>query len=155
MLSAAAALVTTGAQAGTEKYSFTFGTSGGGSYCDGGTTYTSGASIWSWQHTNNNCASGVSYGQGVAGKKSVDLSDTYFGQVYGIFSEYLSYALPTKLKKKKASAWELYIGVNGTTSFLGNEGVLVNVDGPKGHAKGVKGSASNLKQLIALHKSSK
>ena len=46
LLSAAAALASTAANAGTAVGSFTFGTSGGGSYCDGGTVYSSGANIW-------------------------------------------------------------------------------------------------------------
>ena len=73
MLTAAAVLAGT-ASANARTYSFTFGTANGGVYCDGGTVYTgrdrgiySGA-VWSWQHTNNNCAGGVSNGQGILGK---------------------------------------------------------------------------------------
>jgi hypothetical protein len=151
MLSAAAVLATTGASAGTFQHSFTFGTSGGGAYCDGGSVYTSGSTVWSWQHTNNNCASGVSYGQGHLSKngtlgKAADMSDNYFGKNYGIFSEYLNYTLPKKLANGKP--WTLWVGINGTTSFEGNAGVLTNVAA----RKGAKSTTAGLKQLIAVHK---
>jgi hypothetical protein len=111
--------------------------------------------VWSWQHTNNNCASGVSYGQGLVGKvvgqSAANMSDTFFGQNYGIFSEYLSYTLPKKLKNGKP--WELFVGINGTTSFLGNEGVIINVGHGAQHRNAShKSTSANLKQLIQLHR---
>jgi hypothetical protein len=153
MLSAAAVFAATGANAGTFQHSFQFGTSGGTSYCDGGSVYTSGSSVWAWQHTNADCAGATTEGQGLLGKlnatgKSADMSDTYLGQLYGIFSEQLGYVLPKKLANGKP--WELYIGLNGTTSFLGNSGVLVNVNGAQ--HKGGKSTAAGLKQLISVHK---
>ena len=107
---------------------FTFGTAGGGSYCDGGTAVHRWRA-YSWQHTNDNCASGVSSGQGLLGKtaglgKISDMSDTYFGQLYGIFSEYLNYTLPKKIKN--GAQWTLWVGIRGVTSFEGNSGVLIN-----------------------------
>jgi hypothetical protein len=110
MLSAAAVMASSAANAGTFLHAFTFGTGGGGSYCDGGSVYSSGTSIWSWRHTNNNCAGGVSEGQGVVGGllagtiKGGNMSDTFYGQNYGAFSVYLSYTLPKKLKNGKP--WE-------------------------------------------------
>ncbi|HWE07102.1 MAG TPA: hypothetical protein VG274_10360 [Rhizomicrobium sp.] len=154
MLSAAAVLASaTGAYAGTFQHSFTFGTAGGSPYCDGGSVYTSGATVWSWQHTNNNCSGGVSYGQGLLEKnglygKNANMSDNFFGKNYGIFSEYLNYVLPKKIKNGKP--WELYVGINGTTSFFGNSGVLVDAAAAKGRVS----TASMLKGLIQTHRAS-
>ena len=156
MMSAAAVLASTGANTATAA-SFQFGTAGGGSYCDGGTlTHNSGAA-YSWQHTNANCASAVSYGQGLLGKtaglgKISNMSDTYFGQLYGIFSEYLSYTMPKKIKN--GAQWTLWVGINGVSSFEGNSGVLINVSPaarkPSGHSK--VSTLKSVKQLIALHR---
>ena len=152
MLSAAAVLASTAAQAGTFQHSFTFGTSGGSPYCDGGNVYTSGATVWSWQHTNNNCASGVSYGQGLLEKsgtygKGANMSDNYYGKNYGIFTTYLNYNLPKKLANGKP--WELFVGFNGTSSFFGNSGVLTNVAAAK---RGGKSTTAGLKMLLQVHK---
>ena len=156
MLSAAAFLASTGAHAGTLLYSFQFGTAGGGSYCDGGTVYSNGLPIMSWQHTNNNCSGGVSYGMGSAAKfaglkgKYALMSDSYFAQSYGIFSEYLGYLLPEKLKCSK-SIWELWVGLSGTTAFEVNSGPLHCVDTPARKGNG-KSTAVGLKEFIAVHK---
>jgi len=156
MLSAAAVMASSAANAGTFLHSFQFGTAGGGTYCDGGSVYSSGTSIWSWRHTNNNCAGGQSEGQGlvgflVSGKnptiKGANMSDTFYGQNYGVFSVYLSYTLPKKLATGKP--WELWVGFSGTTSFLGNSGALLNVAaGHKGHTS----TASKVMSLIKAHK---
>ena len=156
MLSAAAILAATNAKAGTVLYSFQFGTGGGGSYCDGGTVYSNGLPVMSWQHTNNNCASGVSYGMGSAGKfegvkgKYALMSDSFFAQNYGIFSEYLAYLLPEKLKCGK-SRWTLWVGLNGTTAFVGNSGPLLCVNAPARKGNG-KSTSAGLKELIAVHR---
>jgi len=154
MLSAAAVFAATGANAGTFQHSFTFGTSGGGAYCDGGNVYTSGATVWSWTHTNANCASAVSFGQGLLEKsgvygKNANMSDNYESKLYGSNYFYLNYTLPGKLKNGKP--WELFAGFSGTSSFFGNSGVLVSV-APGKH--GTKSTAGGLKQLIAVHKAS-
>jgi len=155
LLSAAAALATTAAHAGTQTATFGFGTPSGGSYCDGGTLYTSGSSVWSWQHTNADCYGFTSMGQGLKGKlnasgKGASMSDTFFGADYGIFSEYVGFVLPAKIKNGKT--WQVWVGINGTTSFLANTGPLINVSSP-GHVNHSKKSTmSNLKQLIQLHK---
>ena len=158
MLSAAAVLTATNADAGTVLYTFQFGTSGGGSYCDGGTVYSNGLPIMSWQHTNNNCAGGVSYGMGSAGKFPglkgkyyALMSDSYFLQQYGIFSEYVGYLIPEKCKPGK-SIWQLWVGINGTTAFEANTGSLnctPNAPARKGNGKT---TAAGLKELIAVHK---
>lgn len=158
MLSAAAVLGTaTGANAGSPVASFQFGTAGGGSYCDGGTAYTSGSGLMSWQHTNNNCSGGVSYGQGQQSKgtsvgKGADMSDNFFAKNYYAFFTYVNFQLPKKLKNGKT--WTLTIGFSGTSSFIGNSGPLINVSaaahGVKSHSK--TSTVSNLKSLIKLHK---
>lgn len=159
LLSAAAALASTGANAGTAVASFGFGIASGGSYCDGGTLYTSGASVWSWQHTNADCYGFTGMGQGLKGKqagsKGADMSDTFFGAAYGIFSEYVSFVLPSKIKNGKE--WQVWLGLSGTTSFLANSGPLINVSkGAQHHGSSAhKSTMSNLKQLVALHKKSK
>ena len=131
MMSAAAVLASTGANTATAA-SFTFATAGGTSYCDGGQTTANGAPASSWRHTNANCASAVTFGQGLLGKtaglgKISNMSDTYFGQLYGIFSEYLSYTLPKKIANGKQ--WTLWVGINGTTSFEDRLHVPPIVDG--------------------------
>jgi hypothetical protein len=158
LLSAAAALASTSANAGTAVKSFQFGTASGGSYCDGGTLYTSGSSVWSWQHTNANCYGFVSYGQGLkgtqAGVKGADMSDTFFGAAYGIFSEYVSFMLPKKIKN--GEQWQVWLGINGTTSFLANAGPLINVSKNTAHVTKSKTSTmAQLKDYISLHKKSK
>jgi hypothetical protein len=156
MLSAAAVLASTVANAGTAQHTFTFQTAGGFSYCDGGTVYTSGASVWSWQHTNADCEGTTTEGQGLVGKldavkgKVAAVSDTYLGQIYGIFSEYESFTFPKKIKN--GAPYELWIGMNGTTSFQAASGVLGNVDGGQPVRKGRKSTSDGLKELIQLHK---
>lgn len=156
MLSAAAVLAS-GASAYAGTHTFTFGTSGGGSYCDGGTVVTAiggNKAVRAWKHTNNNCASGTSEGQGLVGKTkglgSISLmSDTFYGKNYGIFSEQLSYSLPKKLVS--GGAWTLWVGVNGVSSFEGNSGVLNNVNAHV-HGKGSVSTFNAVKNLIQNHK---
>lgn len=156
MLTATALLAAPNANAGTLLYSFQFGMASGGSYCDGGTVYSNGLPVMSWQHTNNNCSGGVSYGTGSAAKfpglkgKYALMSDSFFGQEYGIFSEYLSVLLPEKLKNGKG-IWETWIGLNGTTAFEVNSGPLIEV-AAAGHKKSGKSITAGLKELIAVHK---
>jgi hypothetical protein len=156
MLSAAAALAATGANAGTFQHSFTFGTNSGGAYCDGGNTYTSGSTAWSWQHTNNNCASGVSFGQGILAKsgtfgKSANMSDNIESKNYGSNYVYLNYTLPGKMKNGKP--WEIWVGFSGTTSIFAGGGPIINVSAAsKQNHGGSKSTTTALKQLIAVHK---
>lgn len=152
MLSAAAVLGTAAANAGTQKQSFVFASINGQTFCDGGTVYTSGATIWSWQH--DNCGEAVSFGQGLTGKNKTlglmaGMSDNFFAQQYEIYSTYLSYVLPGKLKTGKP--WSQWIGFDGTTSFETGSGIIVVVGA--GHKAGnAKSTTSVLKQLIALHR---
>jgi hypothetical protein len=156
MLSAAGILAATNANAGTVLYSFQFGTASGGAYCDGGTVYSNGLPVMSWQHTNNDCAGGMSEGVGTATKfpglkgKYALMSDSIFAQEYGIFSEYISVLLPEKLKKGKG-IWETWIGLNGTTAFEANTGPLIEVDAAARKKSG-KSVTTGLKELIAVHK---
>lgn len=160
-LSAAALLAgTAGAAAAT--YTFTFGTSGGGSYCDGGVLHTDVDSIKTfatWTHTNNNCASGTSEGAGFLIKikgqgKFYAMSDNFYAKNYGIYSEQLSYLLPAK--PKNGAPWQLWVSLNGVSGFEGNSGVLNNVTNGKAHipGKGTKSTASVVRQMIAAHSKS-
>jgi hypothetical protein len=148
LLTAAAALATTGANAGNFKHSFVFS-----GYCDGGNVYTSGSTVWAWQHTNNNCASGESTGQGLVGKvaaegrKSANMSDNYFGNYKSLA---LNYNLPAKLKN--GGRWTLYIEFSGTSSFLGNSG---SIQITAGAHKGSKSTLAGVKSLLAAHKAAK
>jgi hypothetical protein len=150
MLSAAAVVASaTGANAGT--HSFTFGTAGGGSYCDGGTATTNGI-VWAWQHTNNNCYGGVSTGQGLLGKvkgmgKIADMSDNYFGNYKSIA---LNYTLPKKIAS--GNQWTLWVEFSGVSSFLGNSGVLVNATAAK---KSHTSTVAKLKTMIKAHQAAK
>jgi hypothetical protein len=161
MLSAAAALVGTAgtaADAGSLIKSFQFGTSSGGSYCDGGRVYNgSGTGLRAWVHTNNNCGGGTSIGQGMVaglptGNKGSDMSDNFYAKNYGLYSVVLNYQLPKRIKN--GHPWTLTVGFSGTSSFLGNSGVLINV----GHAavkhQGGKSTAKSVQQLIQVHKNS-
>ena len=163
MLSAAAALVGTAgsANAGSLINTFQFGTAGGGSYCDGGAAFTSGGGLRSWIHTNNNCGGATSQGQGLVGKlsevgfKGADMSDMLFCKNYGFSAcnTYVNFQLSKKINN--GNPWTLTIGFGGTTSFVANSGVYINV-GHAGKAKGgSKSATSNLKQLIQVHRSSK
>jgi hypothetical protein len=147
LLSAAAILATTTASPGNTLGGFSFGTSGGAPSCDGFTVYSNGASVWSV--TYNNCSGPISYGQGLLGRypavagRSADVSDNILGVAYGIFSEYISFSLPGRLKAGKP--WEMWIGLNGTTSFLANSGVLVEPNAQHRPGKSIK---AGLKQLL-------
>jgi hypothetical protein len=166
MLTAAAVLATTASASAGSCFSFTMATFDGGAYCDGGRISTgvdggalSGA-VRAWVHTNNNCNSGTSQGQGLLAKiaglgKSSVMSDTYFAKNYGIYSEQLSFALPKTIKN--GQLWTLWVGMNGTTSFEVNTGVLLNVgkcqNGPKSH--GTKSTVDVVKEIIAAHRNAK
>ncbi|MGH6888562.1 MAG: hypothetical protein ACREHF_05120 [Rhizomicrobium sp.] len=155
LMSAAAVLASTGAAtAGT--HSWTFGTAGGGSYCDGGTATTglSSGVADAWIHTNDECASLTSQGAGLLGKvkglgKVYGNSDNYLAKFDSIYTEQLEYTLPHKIKQ--GGQWTLWIGLSGYTSFEGNSGVLNNVTpgahGIKSH--GTTSTAAKVKQLIA------
>jgi hypothetical protein len=160
LMSAAAVLASTGAaNAGT--YTFTFGTAGGGSYCDGGqvTTGVGGGQADAWIHENANCASATSQGAGLLGKnknlspvKFWGNSDNYLAKLDGIYNEQLAYNLDSKIKT--GAAWTLWIGLSGFTNFEGNSGVLNNVS--KGGAHFVKShskvsTAAKVAQLVKSH----
>ena len=140
MMTAAALLATSGA---AQAASFTFGTANGGSYCDGGSivTHIGGVAAAAWIHSldggngkksswGGKCQSGETMGQGllekVKGLGGVSvMSDDLYGFEEGIFSKQLQYALPKKIKS--GQPWTMWIGMNGTSSFEANSGVLVNV----------------------------
>ncbi|HEX3943032.1 MAG TPA: hypothetical protein VHW69_02985 [Rhizomicrobium sp.] len=156
MLSAAAVLASTGASAGNFVHSFQLGTAGGASYCDGGTVYSNGSTNYAWTHVNNDCFGSTSQGNGLSVKSKYGagelVSDNSVAKNTGIYSQYFSYQLPAKWKSGKGK-WELFVGLNGTTSFLGLSGVIFNV--PPGHKTNAKkSSTSALKELIAVHKAS-
>jgi hypothetical protein len=149
MMSAAAALVSTAAQAGTAVHSWTFGTAGGGSYCDGGTLYTNGSSVWGWQHTNNDCAGGLSNGNGRTGKlngfgKGADMSDN-MPHDDGLVVNFL---LPKKFNRHPK--WQMDCSYNGTTAFQCGSGILIAGGARKGPSG--KSTSSGLSSLIQLHR---
>lgn len=158
LMSAAAVLAGTGtANAGV--HSFTFATSGGTGYCDGGTITTNIANSVgaAWIHTNNNCASGTSQGAGLLGKikglgKVWVMSDNFEGKNYGVFAEYFTYTFSKKIRT--GAQWTLWIGISGTSSFEANSGELINVTagarGIKSHA--TTSTAATVSQLIAAHR---
>ena len=157
LMLSAAAVVASSANAYAGTHTFTFGTASGGAFCDGGTVVTAiggNKAVRAWTHTNNNCYGGTSEGQGLLGKvKGIgtlsDMSDTYLGKNYGIYSEQLAYTLPKKIAN--GQPWTLWIGLDGVTSFEGNAGVLTSV-GAKGYGKGTTSTFSAVKQLIKNHK---
>jgi hypothetical protein len=154
MLSAAALLAgTTGTEAGTAAHSFQFASASGGSYCDGGTVYTNGSSIWSWQHTNNDCAGGVGSGNGRLGKqgesfKGADMSDNSFAENYHSYAEVINYLLPKKFKDR--SRWEMDCSFSGTTAFQCGGGRLI-IDGAP-HLKAGRSTTSALTKLRQLRR---
>jgi len=166
MMSAAAVLAgTASGAANAATHSFTFASAYGNPYCDGGTVYETGtnSTLWTWAHTNNNCAGGVSYGFGVRGKSPACIypptgieficavmSDPYFCQNDGLCSWSISYALPKKIKT--GQPYLLFIKFSGTSSFPGGYGVLVNAM-PNHKAK--NSTISRMKELIALHRNSR
>jgi hypothetical protein len=142
IMTATALLATSGA---SHAAGFTFGTANGGSYCDGGTITTrlGGGAAAGWIHVLDGgkgkksswggaCGSGETSGQGLLEKvKELGdvfvVSDTAFGKEEDIFSKQLQYTLPKKLKN--GQPWTMWIGMNGTSSFEANSGVLVNAGG--------------------------
>jgi hypothetical protein len=152
LLSAAAVLASTAANASSTIGSYNFGTAAGTSSCTGFNVSTGPASVWSVIY--NNCSGPPSYGLGLLGKskavkgKTATMSDNYFAIDYGISSEYASFTLPAKLKA--GQPWELWLGMNGTTAFLANTGVLVANNGAK-HRTG-KSIRAGLKELIQAHR---
>lgn len=155
LMSAAAVLASTGA-ANAGVHSFTFGTSGGSPYCDGGTITTGFASgpLAAWVHTNDNCASGTSQGAGyllrVKGLGKVWLmSDNYLAKNDSVYTEYLEYTF-----NKPLTAWTLWIGFSGITNFEGNSGEMLDVTaGTHGvKCRGTTSTAAMLAQLVAAHR---
>ena len=154
MLSATAVLAS-GASAYAGTHTFTFGSSKGGSYCDGGqvTTAIGGDKvIRAWIHENHNCEGSTSIGQGLVSKSkekglknASDMSDNGFGKNYGIFSEAENYTLPGKIAS--GQTWTEWLTINGTTSFETNSGPLLNIDAHV-YGKGTKSTSSVVRQLI-------
>ena len=158
ILSAATLLAGTAA-ATAATYTFTFATSSGTPYCDGGILYTQNNSVRTaaWEHTNNNCYNGTSEGYGILTKpkglgKVYWLSDSSYGKNYGIYSEQINYTVPAK--PKNGGQWTLWIGLDGVTVFEGNSGALVDVTKGAIHnaGRGAKSTASVVRQVIAAHR---
>lgn len=165
MLTAAALLssaATTTVDANT--YCFSFSTSE--ILCDGGMVQTGvdggafNGAVRAWVHTNNNCYSGTSQGQGMLGTtrglgKVSNMSDNYLAKNYGNFSEQISYTLPKKFQN--GAMWTAWIGRNGTTSFEVGSGVIINVGNcpnrPVNNSR--KSTLDRLRQIIAAHRNTK
>ena len=154
----AAALFASTAAAAAATYTFSFGTSSGGTYCDGGILYIQNNTVKSasWVHTNDNCAGGTSQGYGFLAKvkglgKVYPMSDNSFYKNYGIYSEQLIYVLPAKPKDN--APFELWIGLDGITTFQETSGVLKNVTKGAAHipGTGTKSTVAAVRQMIATH----
>jgi hypothetical protein len=156
----AAALLSSAATVDAETYCFYFG-----GYCDGGRVYTGvdggalNGAVRAWVHTNNNCASGTSQGQGILGKLSVlgktsIMSDNIEAKNYGIYSEQLSYGLPKKIESWQP--WTAWVGLGGTTSFEVNSGLIFeqNCQNPAAH-HGRKSTLDVVKAIIAADRNAK
>jgi len=144
LLTAAALLATTASaeQSKGGQRQFQFGTSGGGSFCDGGTGYWSGDQYY-WVHTNADCA-GASYlgGPGLLSKNSeigkhANLFDT---AAYALAGEYCSIAFPPKFAYGPATV--LCIEGSGVS-----EGQILLMP-PNGTARSGKSSLSFRKALL-------
>ena|ERR1700734_1463226 len=160
----AAALLSSAATVDAKTYCFYFATNVG-SYCDGGRVYTGvdggalNGAVRAWVHTNNNCNGGTSQGQGILGKtaglgKVSVMSDNIEAENYGIYSEQLSYGLPKKIKSWQP--WTLWVGLNGTTSFEGNSGIIweQNCQSPAGN-HGRKSTLDGVKEIITAYRNAK
>lgn len=153
MMSAAALLATTaGAHAkGGGLTQFTFGTAGGGSYCDGGTLHQTSKTAWAWTH-NYEAGCGYSYnafGVGLNGKnnltgKSAGMTDNTYSRQSGIALEYV---LPAKMKA--GGPWEIYYTEGGVSAAELNSGVLVA--GLPTHYSHKGSTADAVKNLIKNH----
>jgi hypothetical protein len=154
MMSAAALLAATASavNASAGEQHFTFGTTGGGSYCDGGIGQWSGY-VYGWVHTNYDCAGRNAVGNpGIAGKtagigKNVNMSDASF------FSDNLgyicSYDFPNKFKI--GGTWSLWCSFSGSLATEVNSGILLssNAKAPGG----TKSTLSAVKALVAERRS--
>jgi hypothetical protein len=157
LLSAVAALASGNAHAGTAVHSWKFASSAGGTYCDGGTLYTNGTSLWAWRHTNIECRGVSSTGYGRFGRldgfgKGAAMSDNLVALNYGTNFFAVSFVIPKKIKD--GAHWELDVGFTGTTAFIGNSGTLVNVTNGA-HAPTSHGTVSTMqavRDLIAARK---
>ena len=157
MLGAAALLAGT-ASATAGAYCFGFGSANGGSFCDGGILYTGadgGAfhnAVRIFVHTNDNCNGGTSEGFGILGKTKgfgdySTMSDDSYAKNYGIYSEFVAYSLPKKIKD--GQPWVLWL-IADTTTFEGNAGVLVNVSKCQAAPPPGRGRTSTLAGLKAM-----
>jgi hypothetical protein len=83
------------------------------------------------------------------------MCDSVLAKHYGIYSEQLNYTLPKKIKKDQP--WTLWVGLNGTTSFEVNSGILISVQNCQTPAvnHGRKSTLDGVKEIIAAHPSAK
>ncbi|MGD0192820.1 MAG: hypothetical protein ABSD74_18935 [Rhizomicrobium sp.] len=139
LMSAAAALATTAAgsaQAGS--FSVHYGTAGGGSYCDGLIGTSDYASNWSvGEHVYTHCSSTdtnlVTLGFDTKGDKeipkggkkggTITWSDMTFGYNY---HENYGIAYQTEYPVKAGGKWDLWVAFSSSSTFLGNDGVLLS-----------------------------
>lgn len=137
MLTAAAAALCASAtaSAGNAVSSFTFANAKGKAFCDGGTVFTNGSSIWSWIHSNPDCQYPQSIGDGRVGRqgtfKGADMSDNWYARA-GYSSVAINYLIPRTIKNK--AKWEADIEFNGTTAFQLMSGVLLVGQAPRARA---------------------
>ena len=153
MMTAAALLASTGgANAGQQQ--FTFGTSGGQPYCDGGTGAWSG-NIYIWEHLNADC-NGRNYvgGPGIEGRtrgigRNVNMFDTF--SIANNSGFLCSYDFPRKFKI--GGPWSLWCSFSGSFPSELNSGVLLSSQ-PKPPAA-TKSSLSAVKAIVAERRSRK
>jgi hypothetical protein len=105
--------------------------------------------VYSVQYSN--CLhSGIDFGQGLVRKtpqgKFLDLSDSYFVASGIVMSFDLSFPL------KNGGTWALWVGMNGTTSFISDSGTYTMGGTPK---KGGGKSMAKTMALIARQKAAK
>jgi hypothetical protein len=153
MLTAAALLAGT-ASAGADCYTFTFASTGGASFCDGGMIgWSSGGSAQrSWRHINNNCAGASSEGFGLLGKTKgfgdfSTMSDDVDAR-NNVFSQQVAYSLPKNIKN--GQPFVSWVEVGGTTAFETGNGILVNVAACTDRASVSHGRTSTLAGVTAI-----
>ena len=163
LMSAAAALATSAAgTAQAKSYSVHFGTADGGSYCDG-EIGTSTGNVYAGTHHFTACGSSYTNlaTEGLSGKigtvpgdkksssKAVLFSDDTYAYLY-----HENYSIDFELSSpiKAGKAWALWVNFFGSSSFVGNEGVLLA--GQYAKVPGKKAEKS-MDKVTALIKASK
>jgi hypothetical protein len=160
LMSAAAALATSAAgTAQASSYSVHFGTADGGSYCDGEIGTATG-NVYAGTHHFTACGTTFTnlVTEGLSGKigtvpgkskKAVLFSDDTYAYNY-----HENYAIDFELSSpiKAGKDWALWVNFFGSSSFVGNEGVLLA--GQYAKVPGKKAEKS-MDKVTALIKASK